>query len=126
MRVENLTAIQHMISATTNATVVIGALPPLGGYALSVAAGSPIDTFFSLATNEEMSVQFTGKGSNQVEISSSMDEVHKALTRSKNLPYSSDWQIYAIETTSAPQMIGREQNINYIYGSSFRVKFYAR
>ena len=126
MREEILTAIQQMISAITNAKVVIGALPPLGGYALSVAAGSPIDTFFSLATNEEMNVQFTGKGSNQIEVSSSMDEVHKALTRSQNLPYSSDWQVYAIETTSAPQMIGREQNVNYIYGSSFRVKFYAR
>lgn len=126
MREEILTAIQQMISAITNAKVVIGALPPLGGYALSVAAGSPIDIFFSLATNEEMNVQFTGKGPNQIEVSSSMDEVHKALTRSKNLPYSSDWQIYAVQTTSAPQMIGREQNSNYIYGSSFRVKFYAR
>ena len=55
-----------------------------------------------------------------------MDRVHLALTTAKALPFSARWQIYAIETTSAPQLIGREENRNWLYGSSFRVKFYQR
>ena len=55
-----------------------------------------------------------------------MEAVHRALTTAHVLPHTDHWQVYAIETTSAPQLIGREENLNWIYGSSFRVKFYAK
>ena len=53
-----------------------------------------------------------------------MERAHHALTTSKVLPYTEDWQIYAIETTAAPSVIGREENRNWVLGSSLRVKFY--
>lgn len=127
MRDEILTAMQRMIEALTGGTVVIGSLPPLNGFAVSFAGGAPRSTFRTLVnSDQELMVQFTGKSADQQQLASTMDAAHWALTTSPALPFSDGWQIYAIETTSAPALIGREQNINYIYGSSFRVKFYAR
>ena len=127
MRDEILTAMQQMIAAQTGGTVVIGSLPPLNGYAVSFAGGAPRSTFRTLVnSDQELPVQFTGKNADQQQLAAAMEQVHQALTTAAQLPFSEKWQIYAIETTSAPQLIGREENINYIYGSSFRVKFYAR
>jgi hypothetical protein len=46
-----------------------------------------------------------------------------ALTRRKDFPHSDTWQIYAIETTASPRLIGREQNSQWLYGSSLLIKF---
>lgn len=126
MRDEILTAMQQMIAALTGGTVVIGSLPPLSGYAVSLAGGMPRATFWQLTSDQNLPIQFTGKSADQQQLAASMEMVHKVLTTAKTLPFADSWQIYAVETTSAPQLIGREQNINYIYGSSFRVKFFAR
>lgn len=127
MRDEILTAMQQMIAELISGIVVIGSLPPLNGYAVSFAGGSPRATFRTLInSDQELPVQFTGKNADQQQLAAAMETVHQALTTAAQLPFSENWQIYAIETTSAPQLIGREENINYIYGSSFRVKFYAR
>lgn len=127
MRDKILLAMQQMIAAITGGTVVIGSLPPLEGYAVSLAGGAPLATFRTLInSDQELPVQFTGKSADQQQLATAMEQVHQALTTTAALPFAANWQIYAIETTSAPQLIGREENINYIYGSSFRVKFYVR
>lgn len=126
MRSEILTAFKKMVEALTGKAVVIGSLPPLNGFAVSFAGGFPRAAFWPLTSDQDLPIQFTGKGANQQELSALMDIVHMSLTTAQNLPFAEDWQIYAIETTSAPQLIGREENQNYIYGSSFRIKFYAR
>lgn len=126
MRNEIIETLQRMIQALIAKPVVIGSIPPLDGYAISFAGGAPIETFRNLTTNEDLPVAFNGKGENQEIVSAEMNRVHKALTTSKILPFSEQWQIYAIETSSAPQLIGREENKNWVYGSSFRVKFFAK
>ena len=127
MRDKILLAMQQMIAAITGGTVVIGSLPPLEGYAVSLTGGAPRTTFRTLInSDQELPVQFTGKSADQQHLATSMEQVHQALTTTEALPFAANWQVYDIETTSAPQLIGREENINYIYGSSFRVKFYVR
>lgn len=126
MRDEIIAALQKMIQALVSGPVVIGSMPPLNGYAVSFAGGAPMEIYRNLTTNEDLPIVFNGKGQDQQTISATMDAVHLALTTSKILPFSGRWQIYAIETTSAPQLIGREENKNWIYGSSFRVRFYQR
>lgn len=126
MRDEVLNAMQQMLQGLLDGPVVIGSLPPLGGYAVGFAGGAPMATFRPLSTDENLPVSFTGKNADQGTLAAAMEAAHHALTTAKALPRSARWQIYAIETTSAPQLIGREENINWIYGSSFRVKFYAK
>lgn len=126
MRDEIVAALQKMIQALVSGPVVIGSMPPLDGYAVSFAGGAPMEIYRNLMTNEDLPVVFNGKGEDQQAVADAMDRVHLDLTTAKALPFSARWQIYAIETTSAPQLIGREENRNWLYGSSFRVKFYQR
>ena len=126
MRDEIIAALQKMIQALVSGPVVIGSMPPLNGYAVSFAGGAPMEIYRNLTTNEDLPIVFNGKGQDQQTILATMDAVNLALTTSKILPFSGRWQIYAIETTSAPQLIGREENKNWLYGSSFRVRFYQR
>ncbi len=124
MREEIITAMQQMIQGIIGKDVVVGSIPPLNGYAVGAVGGSPIETFRPLTSNESLPILFNGKSSEQQSLIHDMEKVHSILTTSKVLPYSKDWQIYAIVTTSSPNLIGREENKNWIYGSSFRVKFF--
>lgn len=126
MREEILLALQQMIQALVPGPVVIGSMPPVSGYAVTFGGGFPMETFLTLTTNEELPVIFNGKGSDQQTVAASMETVHRALTTAGALPYTNTWQMYAIETTSAPQLVGREENQNWLYGSSFRIKFYSK
>jgi hypothetical protein len=49
------------------------------------------------------------------------------LTLRKDFPHANNWQIFSIDTTASPRLIGVEEaeRTRYIYGSSVVVKFYA-
>ena len=126
MREEIIIAMQQMIQNIISKPVVIGSVPPLEGYAIGMVSGAPIETFRTLSTNESFPVLFNGKSADQGAVAADMEQVHQLLTTSKNLPFTDEWQVYAIETTASPSLIGREENRNWIYGSSFRVKYYQK
>ena len=126
MREEIIIAMQQMIQNIISKPVVIGSVPPLEGYAVGMVSGAPIETFRTLSTNESFPVLFNGKSADQGAVAADMEQVHQLLTTSKNLPFTDEWQVYAIETTASPSLIGREENRNWIYGSSFRVKYYQK
>lgn len=126
MRDEIITAIQKMVQEIIGKPVIIGSVPPLEGYAVGMVSGAPSAIFRKLDSSEEFPVLFNGKSADQAALAVDMERVHYILTTSRALPFSDSWQIYAIETTASPTLIGREENINWVYGSSFRVKFYQR
>lgn len=126
MREEIIIAMQQMIQNIISKPVVIGSVPPLEGYAVGMVSGAPIETFRTLSTNESFPVLFNGKSADQNSIAADMEKVHRLLTTSKILPFTGEWQVYAIETTASPSLIGREENRNWVYGSSFRVKYYQK
>lgn len=126
MREEIIIAMQQMIQNIIGKPVVIGSVPPLEGYAVGMVSGAPIETFRTLTTNESFPVLFNGKSADQGAVAADMEQVHQLLTTSKILPFTDGWQVYAIETTASPSLIGREENKNWIYGSSFRVKYYQK
>lgn len=126
MREEIIIAMQQMIQNIISKPVVVGSVPPLEGYAVGMVSGAPIETFRTLATNESFPVLFNGKSSDQNLVAADMEKVHRLLTTSKILPFTGEWQVYAIETTASPSLIGREENRNWVYGSSFRVKYYQK
>lgn len=126
MREEIIIAMQQMIQNIISKPVVIGSVPPLEGYAVGMVSGAPIETFRTLTTNESFPVLFNGKSADQGAVAADMEKVHQLLITSKILPFTDGWQVYAIETTASPSLIGREENRNWIYGSSFRVKYYQK
>lgn len=126
MREEIIIAMQQMIQNIIGKPVVIGSVPPLEGYTVGMVSGAPLETFRTLTTNESFPVLFNGKSADQNGVAADMEKVHQLLTTSKILPFTDEWQVYAIETTASPSLIGREENRNWVYGSSFRVKYYQK
>ena len=119
---EVLQAVIQMASAASGVSVVTGSLPPDSGIAMTGYGGSsPI--FLDIGSNEEMNIVCNGKSPNQQTVIEWLNTIHATLTRRKDFPCGKNWQIYAIETTASPRLIGREQNSQWIYGSSLRVKF---
>lgn len=119
---EVLQAVIDMAQAAAGAKVVLGSLPPDNGLAMTGNASSyPI--FLDIGSNEQMNVVCNGKNTQQQAVISQLEAIHASLTRRKDFPSTDTWQIYAIETTASPRLIGREQNSQWLYGSSLLVKF---
>ena len=115
-------AVIDMAQAAAGAKVVLGSLPPDNGLAMTGNASSyPI--FLDIGSNEQMNVVCNGKNTQQQAVISQLEAIHASLTRRKDFPSTDTWQIYAIETTASPRLIGREQNSQWLYGSSLLVKF---
>jgi hypothetical protein len=111
-----------MAQAAAGFPVVLGSLPPDDGIAMTGNAASfPI--FLDIGSNEEMNVVCNGKSTEQATVIQRLEAIHGALTRRKDFPHTDTWQIYAIETTASPRLIGREQNSQWLYGSSLLIKF---
>jgi hypothetical protein len=119
---EVIQAVIDMAEAAAGTKVVLGSLPPDNGLAVTGNAASyPI--FLDIGSNEEMNVVCNGKNTEQAAVIRQLEAIHASLTRRKDFPSTDTWQIYAIETTASPRLIGREQNSQWLYGSSLRVKF---
>lgn len=119
---EVLQAVIDMAEMAVGVSIVTGSMPPENGIAMTGSASSyPI--FLDIGSNESMNVVCNGKNVSQQEVINQLDAIHKFLTRRKNYPTGNGWQIYAIETVSSPRLLGREQNSQWLYGSSLTVKF---
>lgn len=119
---EVIQAVIDMAQAAAGAKVVLGSLPPDNGIAMTGNASSyPI--FLDIGSNEQMNVVCNGKNTQQQAVINQLEAIHASLTRRKDFPSTDTWQIYAIETTASPRLIGREQNSQWLYGSSLLVKF---
>ena len=119
---EVIQAVIDMAQAAAGAKVVLGSLPPDNGLAMTGNASSyPI--FLDIGSNEQMNVVCNGKNTQQQAVINQLEAIHASMTRRKDFPSTDTWQIYAIETTASPRLIGREQNSQWLYGSSLLVKF---
>ena len=120
---EVLQAVIDMAERAAGCSIFTGSMPPDNGIAMTGNAMSdPI--FFDIGSNETMNVLCNGKNRDQQEVINALDAIHQSLTRRKtDFPSGTGWRIYAIETTASPRLIGREQNSQWLYGSSLRVKF---
>ena len=119
---EVLQAVIDMAVLATGVPVVVGSMPPDNGIAMSGSSSSyPI--MLDIGSNETMNVVCNGKNTSQQAIINQLDLIHQFLTRRKDYPTGNGWQIYAIETVSSPRLLGREQNSQWLYGSSLAVKF---
>lgn len=112
--------------ADAGVTAVIGALPPNNGFSVAYATGGTDETYLNKNTRASMSVVFNGKNQNQQTLAQAMDRAHGALTRTKQYPMAPAFQITDIRTVNAPNYLGREENSQWLYGSSLEVTFFYR
>lgn len=106
------------------ADISVGALPAGNGISMTVATGAPETVFLDRASEQRISVVLNGKHADQRTVSDVLGDIHAALTRRAAYPSGNLWQITAVETVSLPGYIGREDDGQWLYGSSLRIKFY--
>ena len=110
------------------ADIVYGSDPPENGICMIQAAGAPTEKHLDANMLYRLSVLLNGKHSNQQTLLNALTSIHTMLTKRNDFNdfSTSDAQVLSIMTTSSPQIIGREQNNQWIAGSSFEVSFYWR
>ena len=110
------------------ANIVYGSDPPVNGICMIPSGGIPTDTHLDKGMVYDMPVVLNGKNADQQLLLDDITAIHEVLTRP--LDYSNisteECQIVNISTTALPSIIGREQNKQWICGSSLNVKFYWR
>ena len=110
------------------AKVVFGSDPPKNGICMIQSSGAPTDTHLDKGMIYRVPVVLNGKNSSQQTLLDDLTMIHAELTTL--LDYSgistTDCQVVDIATTATPSIIGREQNNQWICGSSFDVSFYWR
>lgn len=110
------------------ASVVFGSDPPDSGICMTQGAGAPTDTHLDKGMLYRLPVVLNGKNKNQSLVLTDLTRIHEALTR--KLQYqdlsTADCQVVNIATTASPSIIGREQNSQWVCGSSFEISFYWR
>lgn len=107
------------------AQIVIGSMPPDNGIAM-IGDGGVVTTYRNMDADYELTIICNGKHHDQLTLASTLSKIHRLLTFRKDFPTGDDWQIYSIQSISAPRLIGREKNNQWLYGSSLRVKFYMK
>lgn len=108
------------------AGIVIGSLPPDEGISLTMSTGYAIATDIEKSDAYAMYAVLNGKSAYQEQVSNALNDIHETLTHRKDYPNVGKYQITNIATVAAPNLIEREQNKQWLYGSSIRIDFYFR
>lgn len=109
-------------------SIVFGSDPPLNGICMIRNGGYAPETHLDKGMMYSVPVLLNGKHTNLQTVQDALTAIHAALTKHDNYnDVSTDAvQVVAITTTAAPSVIGREQNNQWICGSSLDVYFYWR
>ena len=107
------------------ATVTVGALPVDNGICMAWASGS-LATFMDKRAAVTMKAVLNAKNTSQQAALDALSDIHTALNMATSYPTADNYQITNIETVGPPTYLSREQNSQWLYGSSLAVKFYLK
>ena len=107
------------------APLVVGSMPPENGISIAWSSGS-LNTFFNKRAAVSMTAVLNCKHSNQKTAANALGALHTFLNMRKKYPSAQNFQITNIKTIGAPVYLGREENNQWLYGSSLEVKFFLK
>ena len=105
--------------------IIISPLPPENGISIAWSSGS-LNTFMDKKAAAVMSVVLNAKNKDQEAASGVLGRLHTFLNMRKDYPAAENFQITNIATIGAPTYLGREENNQWLYGSSLEVKFFLK
>jgi hypothetical protein len=108
------------------ATVTRGALPTGPGIVAEIGPSVPRDMYMTKNTTVPLDVTINAKNHSLLTLGDALNKIHSALTRATVYPYAQNWQIVDIKTASEPQIIGREDNNDWIMASSLTVEIFLK
>jgi hypothetical protein len=122
-----LEAVIGLMNATEPfAPVTRGALPTGPGLCCEIGPSMAEVLHMDKNTVVPLDVTLNGKHPNLMTVTDDMNNIHSALTRAKEYPSAEKWQIVDIENQNLPDLIGRENNNDWLLASALTVKFYWR
>lgn len=105
--------------------ILIGPMPPDNGISIAWSSGN-LNTFLDKRAAVRMTAVFNCKHEDQQTASDTLGRLHTFLNMRKDYPSADSFQITNIETIGAPVYLGREENEQWLYGSSLEVKFFLK
>ncbi len=121
-----LQAVRTKAQTAVTKSIVFGALPPDDGISMALATGASDETFLNKGQNYHASVVINAKSADQLNALEWLSAIHETLTLTEEYPSWESWQISNIETTGIPMYLTREENQQYVYGSTVRIDFYMK
>nr|DAY06401.1 MAG TPA: Minor capsid protein from bacteriophage [Caudoviricetes sp.] len=100
-------------------------MPPENGISMAYSSGS-LETYLNKKAAVTMSVVLNGKHDNQQTVLDTLGKIHTYLNMRNTYPQANNFQIVNILTTSPPSYLGREENRQWLYGSSLAIRFYLK
>lgn len=122
---ETLEAVIGLMNATSPfSTVTRGALPTGVGLSCEIGPSSPSELYLDKNTTVPLDVTLNGKHADLELLSDTMNNIHYVLTHIRTYPSGAGWQIIDIQNMNLPQIIGREQNNEWLMASALSVRFF--
>lgn len=124
---EVIEAVIGLMNATEPfAAVTRGALPTGVGITCEMGPSTPQEVYLDKNSYIPLDLALNGKHPNLQTLSDALNKIHSALTRATSYPSGESWEIVDISNYTLPQIIGREQNNEWLMASALSVKFYQK
>lgn len=121
-----LGAVASLANQTEPYTPVAEGFTP-GENSLTIAwSASTVSPFFSKKAAVEMTALLNGKHSSQELVANALGKIHTSLSMRKDYPLTDCYQITDISTLRGPSCLGQDENKQWLYGSSLRVRFFLK
>lgn len=124
---EVIEAVIGLMNATEPfAAVTRGALPTGVGITCEMGPSTPQEVYLDKNSYIPLDLALNGKHPNLQTLSDALNKIHSVLTRATSYPSGESWEIVDISNYTLPQIIGREQNNEWLMASALSVKFYQK
>lgn len=124
--IDNIAALAE--TTTPYADIVYGSDPPINGICMIHTGVGPSDTHMDKGMVYDLPIVLNGKNDDQQVLIDTLTAIHETLTRRTDYAdiSTAECQVVNISTTALPSIIGREQNKQWVCGSSLNIRFYWR
>lgn len=125
MDIEIINILLGLIKSQTSVNIVLGTNIPNNSLCLRWRS-NPTETYMSKDSYNSMTVLLNGKNIDQQSIATTLNTIHHYLNKLKQnqIPIGENTQIINVQTSSSPELVGVEENGQWIYGSSLMVTYY--
>lgn len=127
MDIEIIDTILPLIQSQTSLNIVLGTNIPDNSLCMRWRS-NPNEIYMLKDSYNSMTVLLNGKNANQQTVASQLNTIHHFFNKLKQsqIPIGEHTQIINIQTSSSPELIGVEDNGQWIYASSLTVTYYIR
>lgn len=124
---EVVETVMDLIDAMNNfALITRGALGTGASLVCEISPYTPETVFMDKNTYHALTLTLNGKHSNLQTLSDTLNNIMDTLSRRTEYPSGNGWEIVDIGNGVMPQVIGRENNSDWLMACDIVIKFYRK